>query len=1257
MPTTQFTRVMNKETNEFGMLDSEGTFTPDITVRRKEDDIAGILSADGTFVADPFKDPIVFRSSNLIGDITDESLISKAFGKVVEYDTRIFRSGLNALFPGMGNELLLLDTPESARDDVLEYAEKLDNLEWYKKSPELIGWVGEKYLEYVVLKGIFRVTGATKLLQGIGNKAANSIFKNELIKIGGKSALIDYGTGLQFTKNVIRGTVRALPETTQFMGVWSGISSVKRGEKFSDGYKSGVTWGAILSAAVPLISETGKAAFATKTFEKAVLKFDTKFPNMSQAVHKMRGNPSASSQEMAFNDLKYQAELQGLGKTPDSLRITDMPKSFQNVIKTMGRRIDYIRNQETMRQMMFDKDTMRKGLGEAAETIAKDAQATVVDNITNTLAKQTKPTVEVMMSAKDTLIKIGMGKEAATDVLNKFTNVSDLDKFMNQTINLKDKLEIETLADKVIKESSPTYIVEQAEIAETKQLKKDIHILAREKNMYDGKKLTPLYREIAVQSTGKTSTTDMTKEQMETFKTAIQSTNTDTNKTIISRMIKASDSNAPIIYDDKQMRRKQDKLNKRKQNKRDKTNKRAITVERKGKQHDYINQKEPTRLAMSDLEESTGAIVEKLSYDVDKKSNMSAYGAEVNFGKIINGRDASFESSPQSIGQDHKNLDNMISTTTILENEQIKKYLFSEDSRKEVIDVMSEKTITIAKRLEYLLQEGPIARERMEESLRLWLDYKQAPGDQRGKVKKYDDDTVKIILEGGQKARVEGSFKQYVNMLFDNNIRFGLREYYYQSETGETAAIVDYIKSASGTGLTEILTSEAQPPSLFGSETFARKGKGSIKKGNVFTNIMNSYKRVAVRNAVAEDIKELYRRFNTVDLSNTDKQYLEDLYNKVLRKGELTRQPAKFLSKVSGVFWLANLSPITNFPRALQKIARNGLQPLAEGGQVVHARSFINNSRIVAQAMITGNFDNLDSEMVEDFRRSFHSNVSQKASIYKEGMFIDLGKKAQAEGLPSKVLQTTKLILEKTGGGYVGIDNLDRAIAWPAMYKSVKEAALRYKAGEISANKFFDLTQIDVMMKDAQVETATDLLQAGNIRELSNYVADMTVYDIHRAYRVAGRSGIERTTEQRVLTGIWTYPRGVYDLYMYRGVKRVYEGIIEGDIGKAKRASMSMAKGLLGRAISNTILVTLGYAGAYKLSRSVYNLLQPGTAIVAKTLNDVSMIAWQQSQGNITKEEALRAAAIVVYEGLDDLIKILPDLDKEDEPFNETFEK
>ncbi len=1122
----------------------ESTFKPEETTFKSEDFVAETIYRE--------QDPLELASPDP-SEPPDPTKPGISYPLAETLFARPLLAGLDAAVPGLRN-ILLASVAESDEEvkQMMEFGQSIEGAEWYKKLPEAYGYGMEKFLEYKTLGYVFKLTGIDKLLGAIGTKLSSKIVSNELASMSTKGLLLNYGGVKTLAKNVVRSTIKSLPKTTQFMGVWGGTESARRGEGFSSGYANGVKWGALLSVAAPAIVETAKFGLGTKTFEKALLKFDTTFPKIAS---KVRGEPSKEAVKAVFDDLKLEFEGKGI-RIADELNITHLSKTGRNIVKSLARRWDVVNNKKAIQELM------RKGPQNvakvAAEKVAKEAENVII-------------------------------KDASR-------------------------------AEKVAKGKVTKFVTKKQEL---NNLKKQSHKVAKEKSISDFHR-----QRIAEQTTGKSSAADMNKEELQTFISTMEKTDSLNNAMVSGRMTKARDSGLPIeetISSDKNIAQVQEDIIQRRTQRVSKHQKKVAKKDLG--EYNYLDWFEPTRLAFADFENNTGIPVAKTAYDINVKASRASTDAESNLGKMVAGIPINQQLNRKQMQQVTNNLKALIGSVTKEENDRIGKWLFSEETRKEVIP-LTNKEQKIANRLQFALQ-GPIAVERMEESLRFWMNYNKKPADVN---KKYNAEQQKDILEGGKKAQADDNLKVYVKSLFDKNIKFGIRsDFYYQSEKQNDDAISDFFENVTATELAGPTATEAVAPSLIGGRTLPRKGNGGIKKGSVFSNIMRSYQRLMIRNSVANDLPKLYDRLNQVELSARDNIYLNELYSNVLMKGDITVPPWKFFTKMSSAWWRARLS-LLNTETALNMIARNAVQTLAEGGQVLNVRKFTKNALKVSKAFASGKgLESIDVEMAEDFNNNFRSVVSQKKSIYEDAMFVELGKRAKTDKLSTQVVDFATLVLDKSGGGYVAVDEIARIFAWTGSYKTVKDAANDYLSNKINMSKFMDATSIDTMMSSAQTETAIDLLSAGKVRELSNYVANINTMDIHRGYKVPERAGVERKTQSRLFWGIYTYVRGKYDLYVKRGVKPLLEGVKDKNYGKAKRAANNVAKGLVGSWTADKILLALGFPTAYTIGKQTYNILQPVVSITAEAGKMISMIAYSYSKGDIDEKEAVKQLSNVLF--------------------------
>ncbi len=826
--------------------------------------------------------------------------------------------------------------------------------------------------------------------------------------------------------------------------------------------------------------------------------------------------------------------------------------------------------------------------------------------------------------------------------------ITDKGRFISaneaQEISLRSK-QISKGLDTALKEEGLTLAAEDINLQPTearKSQKKELNALKSQvhKTQREMKIGAEQYSKIAMETTRKRSAADMTKDELTDFNNALKATDPAVNFVTQSRITESQDTGSLIVSQDSNINKEQKTDRVRQIRNVRRTNKRIKDNEARGRETSLIDNFAPKRLAVAKFEDKTSVPVTYLDHQTTKKAKIRGHTAKEEFGRLLAGMEHNTQLSPKNNKAVLKGIERLIQTTSRESNEQIANWLFSEDTRTEVEPLMSEKDIATANTLEHILQDTIVASERMQESLRLWVDRGKAPSD----ISKFDKVQQKDIFDQAKVAQQAGRLGEYTQQLFDNDVRFGLRRYYYPAETEHTNTVLDMLKNAAADPIETFSLSEAEIPSLIGGETRARKGVGKPRKGSVFSNIMSSYERVAVRNAVAEDIKELYNRYNSVPLSATDKKYLDAVYGEMLLKGELTTPPHNIIQKLHSTFWRTHLSLVTNFLGAMKATIRNSLQFLEAGGAVNTRAMTATGFSMVNQLVQGKTLADIDPQMAEDFHRSFGSYISQRGSQYKDAMFRDIDAKAKADNLPEQAVDMAKWILDITGFAYVGVDTVSRASLWPTVYKTTKDAATKYVNGEMTYKKYLDVTNVDTMMSPSQTRAARELLSAGDIRGLSNYVADIYTFDVFRAYATTERAGIERTREQRTITGIYTYPRGVFDLFYSRGLRPLFSK--DSTVSQRRRGAFNVANGLLGRSVANTALVGLGLGSMYALGRTFYTPLSPALNIAVDATGRISLVLFRHSNGDLDNEESIVAISKILYDAADGIVHALPDRKK-----------
>ncbi|MHA1590923.1 MAG: hypothetical protein ACTSUP_00300, partial [Candidatus Heimdallarchaeaceae archaeon] len=309
------------------------------------------------------------------------------------------------------------------------------------------------------------------------------------------------------------------------------------------------------------------------------------------------------------------------------------------------------------------------------------------------------------------------------------------------------------------------------------------------------------------------------------------------------------------------------------------------------------------------------------AYRITKASDAVSDMYSKMFAKVIGGKKENATLSDIEIKNLTKEVKKKIGNLTFENNETIKRWLSSSKEVRTIIENsgrMPDDLLTISKRLDYLAQEGIMARERMEESLRNWLKNgeKGKPSDVDSKYSKQQQE---LILKNAKTAQKNNQLQEYTNLLFDNNYKFGLIQTGYYMQVGDSkAGTLDYLDTQSAGPVETFASTTAQEPGTIGSRVKARKGKGRPKPGSVLLNFRNELIRTALRNRLDAPIKEFYDRVNLItnrdvempELSKSDKTVLEQFFNSILKRPEHMTWTQRQWAKVSKTFWTSKMSVI-----------------------------------------------------------------------------------------------------------------------------------------------------------------------------------------------------------------------------------------------------------------------------------------------------------------------------------------------------------
>ncbi|MBD3426602.1 MAG: hypothetical protein GF409_05170, partial [Candidatus Omnitrophica bacterium] len=143
------------------------------------------------------------------------------------------------------------------KEDVqaLLVSELEDDLKWFQKTPEAVGWTGEKVAEYLLLKGVFKATGLHKALTVAGQKMAAPFIAKQITRAGGVQTVKTLSAA--GIKDLLRKGVQSFltssPENVTFISSWSALDAWMKGGDVIEEAKRGAGWGLVLTAGLSMI--------------------------------------------------------------------------------------------------------------------------------------------------------------------------------------------------------------------------------------------------------------------------------------------------------------------------------------------------------------------------------------------------------------------------------------------------------------------------------------------------------------------------------------------------------------------------------------------------------------------------------------------------------------------------------------------------------------------------------------------------------------------------------------------------------------------------------------------------------------------------------------------------------------------------------------------------------------------------------------------------------------------------------------------
>jgi len=616
------------------------------------------------------------------------------------------------------------------------------------------------------------------------------------------------------------------------------------------------------------------------------------------------------------------------------------------------------------------------------------------------------------------------------------------------------------------------------------------------------------------------------------------------------------------------------------------------------------------------------------------------------------------------------------------DNTDIANWLWSSETRAEAEKSIKPEALSVAKRLEGLLQ-GTAAKDIQQQVFYRWMEQGKVPAnirriaareaiklDTTGKVaqlpgidavtyrlarkklsqkdlSKYltslgDDEKATAIaffsspevtstlknyakdtLKAGKAAHAAGKLKEWIA----TQPAWGIRQRYYMSDIDKFDLIDDNMSKIGLSALTAPQVGEHVAGTLASESLARRSSTATIKSGSVIKNIFSHMQRVRAGNAIHDDAKLIASRLNSVGISDKDKRIVSQVLDNVLHRSAPVDRPFEVAAAAKGWFWKTRLSLMMRPATVASMTVRDIFQAAAYGPFATSLKTMakmpLSAMRYVASTVTKGkSLEEVDPEMAKRFATTFQEYVSQKRSKYLEQLMIESSRiVSDYKGIPG--LKKASDLLERTGGFYPLSDELQRSSLWIAQYSVAKKAATDMAAGKITVDKFLKAVNGRTMSPQQRLELV-NILKAGNADDAAEYVATTVVDDVLFRYRIAEKAGVEQTVEERVLMGLYQFPRGTSELTYTRGIKPMIQGWESGDTKQAFAGMMNLVKGVISTGAVKGLSKALWGMRTYGIVSEAlggYQMLDPGTGTLMNVLEYTNDQWSQYNTGKISKAQ------------------------------------
>jgi len=160
-------------------------------------------------------------------------------------------------------------------------------------------------------------------------------------------------------------------------------------------------------------------------------------------------------------------------------------------------------------------------------------------------------------------------------------------------------------------------------------------------------------------------------------------------------------------------------------------------------------------------------------------------------------------------------------------------------------------------------------------------------------------------------------------------------------------------------------------------------------------------------------------------------------------------------------------------------------------------------------------------------------------------------------------------------------------------------------------------------------------------------LAEMKVENTHFKYRTSERSGVEQFRVGRPITGLYNWPRGLYENLYRSGVKPFIDGVKTKNYNKAYLGLKSLSKTIIGmylaREGAKKVLGKKTEYGAYDIGETLtgYNLGSPGLSLLLDSSKEFGQIARHIREGEVEKAISVMGNRIDFFLPLvEDLVRV-----------------